>query len=476
MVKTKIFPGPAVNFFLFIGFGAGIVSGRALVWPGVYIAGFFILAGLIYFLSRRFRTFAADSLVAGLFFLAGTIWALPLVLKMPANFLPGPCQVLVKIESLPKDGKRFNGLKARVFSIDGRPADFKVMVRDFSRSMEYRRTYWVRAFLGRRSFGRSDLYFLSVKTNGVISGLPVGFLDRLCRGALEKSLAVFRRYLNLYSASFAASVYLGRRELFDQGWPVFRDAGIAHLVAISGSNIALIAVTVIAALRFFYVRRALACIAALAAVTFYAAFTGFNPPVARAWVMYLVFCLTFFVKKPVNVFNSLGLAGLVCLLIDPGWLFEASFQLSFACVLGLGLGLGLFSRPAAAWRPLAFVRDAFFVSFWATLFVTPLGAYYFGRIYCLSVLHNVMLVPWFSFISVMLTGLLSVAPFPVLGRPLAAAIDWMIFLFMAAAKSLGGVPGTFFACRFNAAAAGLYYCLLFAALWAWLEVISGNVK
>jgi len=47
----------------------------------------------------------------------------------------------------------------------------------------------------------------------------------------------------------------------------------------------------------------------------------------------------------------------------------------------------------------------------------------------------------------------------------------MIFLFMAAAKSLGGVPGTFFACRFNAAAAGLYYCLLFAALWAWLEVI-----
>jgi competence protein ComEC len=60
-----------------------------------------------------------------------------------------------------------------------------------------------------------------------------------------------------------------------------------------------------------------------------------NPPAFRAAIMSLVFCSSFFFRRRPNHFNSLALAAVILLIIKPTDLFEVSWQLSFAAVLGL---------------------------------------------------------------------------------------------------------------------------------------------
>jgi competence protein ComEC len=184
----------------------------------------------------------------------------------------------------------------------------------------------------------------------------------------------------------------------------FALTGMAHLLVISGLHLGFVAAAVFVLVRlllgFFPALLArgwgnkMAAFAAALAVSAYASIAGHHVSTDRALVMVLSYTIAIMIDRSREVLASLALAALAICLVLPGSTADISFQLSFASVLVIILGM----RRFTAWwkarlRPLRAVKGAgrigligaevlagyFAVSFWALLATAPLTAYYFNQ-------------------------------------------------------------------------------------------------
>ncbi|MGD2101342.1 MAG: ComEC/Rec2 family competence protein, partial [Acidimicrobiia bacterium] len=164
-----------------------------------------------------------------------------------------------------------------------------------------------------------------------------------------------------------------------------RRSGLAHFVAVSGSNVALfLALLAIVAgpLAMGPRRRA---VLGLAGLPVYAAATGFEPSVMRASVMAglaLAGRLTGIVLEAWQLL-SLGVAGLV--IYDPGLTANVGFQLSVVATAGVLVG--------ARWPTRGLVRRALAVTAGAQLAVAPLLLLHFGSVPLMSPIVNLVAAP-----------------------------------------------------------------------------------
>lgn len=190
----------------------------------------------------------------------------------------------------------------------------------------------------------------------------------------------------------------------------FKRTGIGHLLAISGLHVGLVAGVVFffclklfgyvpALLRRAWVKKA-ATIPAFLAVLGYGLLAGMSPSTQRAVIMAGVFLAAFLVQRPPDTFNSVALAACLILVVHPPSLFAASFQLSFAAVVAIVLGLSLMPALDEETAPLDarswFLRRAgalLLVSLSAILGTLPLALFYFNETSLIGLLSNLIIVP-----------------------------------------------------------------------------------
>lgn len=131
----------------------------------------------------------------------------------------------------------------------------------------------------------------------------------------------------------------------------FQATGLYHVLVISGQHVAIIAAFLFGLLRL--VRLPLGATAVLAAsgLAFYAALTEGQPSVVRATVMACVFLLVLCLDRDRSLLNSLSLSAWSLLLLDPFWVFDPGFQLSFLAVLAIALvAVPLLQQLTQPWR------------------------------------------------------------------------------------------------------------------------------
>jgi len=213
-------------------------------------------------------------------------------------------------------------------------------------------------------------------------------------------------------AALAKGMLLGQRDgIPDDVEEEFNDAGISHLIVISGANVMLVAGFVVGALRSLAGRRQ-AIVLAMLVVGAYALFVGGSPPVLRAASMAVVVLggvlfgrgdFSRGVASPLHShgLNALLLAGVVMTLLDPLVVVDVSFQLSFAATLGIVLFAGRFEEqfehllgrlPEAAAR---FLSGQLAMTTSASIAVIPIIAVYFGRLSLVSIPANLVAAPLF---------------------------------------------------------------------------------
>jgi competence protein ComEC len=150
------------------------------------------------------------------------------------------------------------------------------------------------------------------------------------RSAGERGL---ERHVTRGQAPLAAALLLGtRRHLDAELSHTFFVTGLAHLLAISGLNVAIFAYGFWAVVRLGWLPRrfALAFVAGLA--IFYAALTGGEAPVVRAAILVVCVCCAKLLARQGMAYNSLAAAGLIVLAVQPASLFQTGTQLSFLAV------------------------------------------------------------------------------------------------------------------------------------------------
>jgi competence protein ComEC len=122
----------------------------------------------------------------------------------------------------------------------------------------------------------------------------------------------------------------------------FRRSGLYHLLAVSGQNVVLLAAGVLGLAWLAGVPRAGAHVAALAAIGAYVAAVGPQPSVIRAAVSGMAVSVAWLTSRERDSWHVLLLAAVVLLGWNPYAIFDAGFQLSFAAVVGIFVGV----RPA----------------------------------------------------------------------------------------------------------------------------------
>ncbi len=179
-------------------------------------------------------------------------------------------------------------------------------------------------------------------------GEPVLSLEGACgepwRRVLESwRSAAFARIDRLYGedtyhAAMMRGLLLGDKSGIRRAWvEEFRRTGTYHALVISGSHVTLVCGILLLWLRFsgFGERTLLALAAILAWI--YALMAGGDAPVVRAAAGFTLFVTAALLYRRSSVLNMLAAVALAYLALDPGQLFEASFQLSFLAVAVMGL-------------------------------------------------------------------------------------------------------------------------------------------
>jgi competence protein ComEC len=460
MFKT-IFSGALLNFWLFIVFAIGIVIGNFLPFFFLFFALFVLFLSLVYFFYKKNKFFLSDISILLVFLSLGALWQLPYSGQKIEKFLKGENRYILKVTSLPQNQVLRNAFFAELEKANNIPMKGRVKVIDYTKSMDYLKRYEVKAKLTKRQYGKSAFYFLWVKSGFELKELPINVLGKFTKQVTHTLLSIFKSNLDDTSYRFLASVFLGRRELLTRTEnEIFKNAGIAHLLAISGSNIGLAAVFLFFILRLFYVRFRVSLLISLVFLFIYTFITGANPPTLRATIMYSVFALSYFVKRKVNSFNSLGLAGLVCLFINPSWVFDVGFQLSFLSIFALIAGFSIFSIKASRILIINSVQYLFFSSFYVTLLITPLISYYFGRVYILSVFYNIILIPFFTFILMINFLLIIFSHLTFISQAIGTLLAALIPIFYNLSQVLGSFKFSFIMYTFSIRLVFIYYFLL----------------
>lgn len=181
----------------------------------------------------------------------------------------------------------------------------------------------------------------------------------------------------------------------------FSSLGISHLIAISGLNMGIVfmlgysaAFTIMRFILPFSLRfdtPFMAKAAGLVCVVLYTFFVGYSAPAVRSAIMVVCIVASLLFIRKQSLLESLAFSGIIILLWMPYSLYSASFLLSFAAVLGI-IGMYSLMQASPTWALFAALPVV------SMAFTAPIVIYLFGFVSPVSIVANLLFVPWFSFV------------------------------------------------------------------------------
>jgi competence protein ComEC len=294
---------------------------------------------------------------------------------------------------------------------------------------------------------------LSVKKDSIVKQLDKNVGNPLKSFAFRirhKMREVIVKNLSPFSAGILNAIILGERQnLSAHTRDVLVYSGTVHIIAISGLHLGIAAFIILLILKIIKIPRKPRYILTILLLIFYCLLTGANTPVMRATIMATMLLLGYFLEREGNIYNSLSLAALIILTVNPWQLFEVSFQLSFLSVVSI-VWLSpkiksIFPEKLNKIPWMRFLISVFSVSFAAWLGLLPLIAYYFGILSPITILANMIIVPYMTIIvasgfSLALIGVLILSLSPIF----AASNELFISILFKINSFLIAIPGAYF--------------------------------
>lgn len=202
---------------------------------------------------------------------------------------------------------------------------------------------------------------------------------------------------------FLKALILGRKqEMSLRQREALSDAGLSHIVAVSGLHISVF-IAFLSKLFSFVRNRFIRNITFILAVFLLAAVCGFTSSVVRAALMSALAFSGNLLRRKTDNLNNLGVAALIIVIADPLSAVSASFLLSFGATLGIillaekfsGLSSTAFFRLTKHYpnRVFRFFSGLFCTSIAAFFFTFPLLYYFFGGQSFISVFSNIVCLP-----------------------------------------------------------------------------------
>lgn len=169
-------------------------------------------------------------------------------------------------------------------------------------------------------------------------------------------------------------------------------SGLTHLLAISGTHVALVAAVLWMLARIARAPRKLAHVVCLTGTAAYVFFLGAPFAAVRALLQVVLLVIARTLQRPAHALGMVAAAALVIVAVQPHAVIDAGFQLSFAGIAAIVL----WRRPLIDKMPAnipTVLRDAVATTVAATAVTTPIAAFHFGTVSTIALLANLLAIP-----------------------------------------------------------------------------------
>lgn len=239
-----------------------------------------------------------------------------------------------------------------------------------------------------------------------------------------------KSHLSEDSSGIAAAMLIGNKGTIPK--PLIeniRDAGLAHLLAISGMHMTLVAGLLFFAIRYLcatipaislrHDTKKWAAIGSMIGCFIYLLISNFPISAQRAYIMACLFFITILLDRSVTPLRSIAFAAIIVLIVQPESLLMPSFQMSFAAVIAI---VGFYESmrnylPNLYEKPIL-VRGGHHImliaitSIVASLATMPFSLYHFHQLSGIGLVSNIIAIPVTTFI-IMPSGILSLLLMPI---------------------------------------------------------------
>ena len=241
------------------------------------------------------------------------------------------------------------------------------------------------------------IYFLRLQQGGWDIKLD---LFKSQREYLDKQI---QSYLPSPQSELLSGILLGQSKNLPGSLKlVLRDTSTLHIVVASGQNLTIVAGFVLSLAGL--IKRKTALILALGVCMSYTALSGMQLPILRAAIMFIFASLAQLIGRPRQGWWVLIVTAGIMLLINPTWLTNLSFQLSFLATFGVIVISPIFNR---LFSKIPIIGQDLAVTLAAQIMVMPVISQNFHQISLVSLIVNVLVLWTISFI--MIGGVLMLA-------------------------------------------------------------------
>lgn len=338
------------------------------------------------------------------------------------------------------------------------------------------------------------------KTNKTIYKLFSFIFEKI--NEIKKSLIkiINKNLSSDISKNIAARLSLGYKDLeIEDVETYFQEAGVAHVLVVSGLHVGFIYILVRFLLKFLPISIEIKEILSLLIMFLYMLLTGCDIPVVRATIMISCFIFSFILKRKGSFYHTLATAAFIILLMNPRSIFSVSFQLSFLVCFGIfyfynffnTLFFNLINKQKFIFR---YLTSLLLITISAQIAVAGLTMFYFNRFSVISFISNLIVVPYTSVLLWLNLGCYFISfVFKDFSLVFWKFLDFLIFLYFKIVKFFANLPFSGVYVSFDIIKVILYYflilllpilivrkikntILIFLTLWILVFFLSCNVN
>ena len=205
---------------------------------------------------------------------------------------------------------------------------------------------------------------------------------------------LFISKLNDKNAEIILSIILGDVDYLDEGfYDNIKTMGLAHIFAVSGLHIGLLYSALLKFFKLIGFNRRISWIITWILLWLYGFLIGFPLSIMRTLVMFTLLFGSEVLYRRYNSLNAIALSALILTIINPFWIFDAGFLLSFSAALSLILFSKYIQKNIKT--ESTFLKTIYMYLF-LQLFTMPVVTYFFNYLPILGIIYNLLLIPIFT--------------------------------------------------------------------------------
>ena len=249
--------------------------------------------------------------------------------------------------------------------------------------------------------GRKQIYFQGYAPNSfqVAEKENLTLSEKIKQKRLEVLQNIDQAKFSEKSKEFTKGIILAdRTEMDRETVEDFSKSGLVHILAISGSHMAIIFWLILLLLKPIFPAnfRNVPIVISLIFIWLFAIFIDFGSSVIRSCIMITAYYFYVLLQRKPDLLHAMAISGLAILIFDTNQLFDVGFQLSFIAVFGIFW----LNEPILKYLPKPknnvqnFFVNVISISIAAQVATLPLVIYYFHQYSLISVIANLVVIPF----------------------------------------------------------------------------------